>query len=378
MALAALIKNGSNELVTKDQMQVFSDAVEKDIKAAKAATQEVAEMGNFQWNLFQGSWNFSGFDLGKATTEAVTGTEIPWAVCNGSDAGFYDSLLYTFYNSAIKPNTDYVYSFEAMGAAETTITAHLYDNADGGVVSNVLTSQGYTSTAADGHADFKLTKSFTKYWVRWRTKSTVPATVNFIGVRTTSGDTTVVYVRAPKLEEDRQYPSPYIGTRAETYSPFHPNTVFGEWDTNQRSATEDVGKYIPFAKIAKKTINGYHTYNNRAGIIAVLPIYPKGVGSCLLHYNIRFDAAGSSNIYVFAKTSVVNSSNPVLVITDSLETDYYTMCVKIQNQYEHVWFRELIFGNENPSTFDYLIKIKGATAVSLTDSQILATATEAS
>ncbi len=95
--------------------------------------------------------------------------------------------------------TEFIYSFYAKGAyAAQEMTAYFYNPSN---TSRVETNQGYKSSAGDGAAQFILTTSWQRYWVRWvipataGTKRLIPARLQ----QAPSADKEVWLCR-PKLE----------------------------------------------------------------------------------------------------------------------------------------------------------------------------------
>lgn len=74
------------------------------------------------------------------------------------------------YQSVLVPKMDKTYCLSFYAKGSGTIMAFFYHTSNNGGVSGVnckaVTSQGSESTAADGHVDFTLSDTWTRYWVK--------------------------------------------------------------------------------------------------------------------------------------------------------------------------------------------------------------------
>ena len=103
----------------------------------------------------------------------------------------------------LEPNTWYTLSFYAKGNGE--INSFLYPDA----VASGYNSSNYTTTSGDGNIETTYTNTWKRYWVTWKTSSSVSGTKSLLIARLSSG---YVYIAAPKFEK---------GTMATDWSP-HP------------------------------------------------------------------------------------------------------------------------------------------------------------
>lgn len=126
--------------------------------------------------------------LANKTTETLFGLPVY--------RGVYTSGTYldTYnINSFIAPTGDTYYTGSFWAKGTGAMTCYFYPN----TVTSGINSQGRTTTSADGNITFTLTNGWQKYWVTWKTSSSISGNKNLIFGRITSGE---VYISNPKLE----------------------------------------------------------------------------------------------------------------------------------------------------------------------------------
>lgn len=133
-----------------------------------------------------------------------------------SSDGDYVDVLGWSEKLTLEPNTWYTLSFYAKGSGQ--IKSFLYPNA---VVSGYNSSNN-TTTGSDGMIETNYTTSWKRYWITWKTASSVSGSKSLLVARLYSG---YVYIAAPKFEK---------GTMATDWSP-HPEDF--ESDINAISGT---------------------------------------------------------------------------------------------------------------------------------------------
>lgn len=132
-----------------------------------------------------------------------------------SDGDYVDVLGWND-KLTLEPNTWYTLSFYAKGSGQ--IKSFLYPNA----VASGYNSSNNTTTSRDGIIETNYTTTWKRYWITWKTASSVSGSKSLLVARLYSG---YVYIAAPKFEK---------GTMATDWSP-HPEDF--ESDINAISGT---------------------------------------------------------------------------------------------------------------------------------------------
>ncbi|PZA70369.1 hypothetical protein C3J87_09895, partial [Klebsiella pneumoniae subsp. pneumoniae] len=146
-------------------------------------------------NLIRHSDTLEGWSS-RHPSETWQGASVAWTRLAKGAGGYVQLDELTL---DVTGKTEFIYSFYAKGAyAAQEMTAYFYNPSN---TSRVETSQGYKSSAGDGAAQFTLTTSWQRYWVRWvipattGTKRLIPARLQ----QAPSADKEVWLCR-PKLE----------------------------------------------------------------------------------------------------------------------------------------------------------------------------------
>ena len=126
--------------------------------------------------------------LAQKTTETLFGLPVYKGVY--TSGAYLDTYSI---NSFIAPTGDTYYTGSFWAKGTGGITCYFYPN----VVTSGINSQGRTTTSADGNIAFTLTSGWQKYWVTWKTSSSISGNKNLIFGRITSGE---AYISNPKLE----------------------------------------------------------------------------------------------------------------------------------------------------------------------------------
>ena len=143
---------------------------------------------------------------GSIEKDTYNGFKIVTGVCN-KDTHFTDILAY---NGKISPKTDtyYTLSFYAKASKNGFIMrSFFHDNCTVKINAPDGSSSGNFSNSGDGMSDNILTTEWKRYWVRWKTSSSVSGAKNVLICRLqadanhSTNDGVQVWVCAPKLEE---------------------------------------------------------------------------------------------------------------------------------------------------------------------------------
>ncbi|EPT8738170.1 phage tail tip fiber protein [Klebsiella aerogenes] len=96
--------------------------------------------------------------------------------------------------------SEYVYSFYAKGGvAGQTMTAFFYNP---NTTTSIETSQGTKGNNSDGRAQFTLTTSWARYWVKWKqTPTTGTKRLILCRIESNTSKDQTVYINSPKFEE---------------------------------------------------------------------------------------------------------------------------------------------------------------------------------
>lgn len=161
-------------------------------------------------NLLPNSKDLSAsiYSIGGGSIEKDTynGFKIVTGVCN-KDTHFTDILAY---NGKISPKTDtyYTLSFYAKASKNGFIMrSFFHGNCTVKINAPDGNSSGNFSNSGDGMSDNILTTEWKRYWVRWKTSSSVSGAKNVLicrlqaDVNHSTNDGVQVWVCAPKLEE---------------------------------------------------------------------------------------------------------------------------------------------------------------------------------
>lgn len=127
-------------------------------------------------NLLQGTKNFKkGLSTGTLDTEIYKGFSVAYK--DNSAGTTYSDVVY--YTSAIdvEANTYYTLSFYAKGSG--SLTSYFYPSN----VASGMSSEGKTTTAADGSISHTLTTDWKRYWITWKTSSTTTGLKNVLPMR---------------------------------------------------------------------------------------------------------------------------------------------------------------------------------------------------
>ena len=99
----------------------------------------------------------------------------------------------------VKPNTYYTLSFYARGFGSTYIGSYFFPD----VIESGYSSQGDTTTIADGRMYPKLTTEWKKITLTWKTKANVNGTAHFIAARRNKAGPRI-QIAGVKLEEGKK------------------------------------------------------------------------------------------------------------------------------------------------------------------------------
>ncbi|WP_194854703.1 TipJ family phage tail tip protein [Klebsiella michiganensis] len=117
-------------------------------------------------NLIRHSDTLDGWSS-RSPSETYQGASVAWTRLVKGTGGYVQLDEQTL---DVTGKTEFIYSFYAKGAyAAQEMTAYFYNPSN---TSRIETNQGYKSSAGDGAAQFTLTTSWQRYWVRW----VIPAT----------------------------------------------------------------------------------------------------------------------------------------------------------------------------------------------------------
>ena len=144
---------------------------------------------------------------GSIDSNTYKGFKVSTGICN-KDKQFTDILQYIG-KITPKPNTYYTLSFYAKASKNGfKMRSHFYPDCTVGVPAPDGTSSNTFSSAGDGAANNVLTTEWKRYWVRWKTTSSVSGVKNVLICRLqadishSTNDGTQVWICGPRLEEN--------------------------------------------------------------------------------------------------------------------------------------------------------------------------------
>ncbi|HBY6260171.1 TPA: DUF1983 domain-containing protein [Klebsiella pneumoniae] len=145
-------------------------------------------------NLIKNSGDMTGWS--NVTSETYRGNAVIGATVKAGSG--YKDLREITLESPVDAG-EYVYSFYAKGGvARQTMTAFFYNP---NTTTSIETSQGAKGNNTDGRAQFTLTTSWARYWVKWKqTPTTGTKRLILCRIESNTSKDQTVYINSPKFE----------------------------------------------------------------------------------------------------------------------------------------------------------------------------------
>lgn len=250
-------------------------------------------------NLLKGTKDFST-GKGNATVDTTKYYDFTVLKNNVPSTGYADMCQWT--NLSIKPNTEYTLSFYAK-ASVNGAKHYSYLYPDAVVVGS--NSSGATTDAPDGALITTLTTEWKRYWVTWKTHSTLSGTKSMIPMRilsslATTGVTT--YICGVHFEE---------GNRSTDWSP-SPEDVSQDATNKSNQALTDAKNY---------TNTQITTVNNK---VASIQTDLNGITSRVTNTENNIQTTNNNVTNLTNRVATAESKITETAITNTVKKNFYT------------------------------------------------------
>lgn len=250
-------------------------------------------------NLLKGTKDFST-GKGNATVDTAKYYDFTVLKNNVPSTGNADMCQWT--NLAIKPNTEYTLSFYAKASVNgAKHYSYLYPDA----VAVGSNSSGATTNAPDGSIITTLTTEWKRYWVTWKTSSTLSGAKSIIPMRilsslATTGVTT--YICGVQFEE---------GNRSTDWSPA-PEDVSQDATDKSNQALTDAKNY---------TNTQITTVNNK---VASIQTDLNGITSRVTNTENNIKTTNNNVTNLTNRVATAESKITETAITNTVKKNFYT------------------------------------------------------
>ena len=250
-------------------------------------------------NLLKGTKDFST-GKGNATIDATKYYNFTVLKNNVPSTGYADMCQWT--NLSIKPNTEYTLSFYAKASVNgAKHYSYLYPDA----VAVGSNSSGATTNAPDGAIITTLTTEWKRYWVTWKTRSTLSGVKSMIPMRilsslATTGVTT--YICGVHFEE---------GNRSTDWSP-SPEDVSQDATNKSNQALTDAKNY---------TNTQITTVNNK---VASIQTDLSGITSRVTNTENNIKTTNNNVTSLTNRVATAESKITETAITNTVKKNFYT------------------------------------------------------